>query len=78
MLVLDKCGFNWIFSSNKHQSKVAIQKQNQYLDHLVDPSFQGVNNVFVLWFEDNVHCTSHQLYLLPNVEIKDYNVLIDG
>ena len=30
---------NW----NKYQSKVASQTQNQYLDHLIDPSFKKVN-----------------------------------
>ena len=37
----------------KYQSKVTIQRQNQYLDYLIDPSFSGVNRLFVLSFEDN-------------------------
>ena len=28
--------FNW----NKQQSKVTTQRKNQYLDYLIDPSFQ--------------------------------------
>ena len=28
-------------------------EQNQYLHYLIDPSFQGVNKLFVLSFEDN-------------------------
>ena len=53
-----------------------IQKhaQNQYLNHLVDPSFQGVNRIFVLSFENENGSTSHSEYYLPKVEIKDYNV----
>ena len=38
---------------NKYQPKVTIQKQNQFLDYLIDPSFQGVNRLFILTFEDN-------------------------
>ena len=31
---------------NKYQSKVSIERRNQYLHYLVDPSFQGVNRFF--------------------------------
>ena len=41
---------NW----NKYQSKVIQQAQNRYLDFLIDPSFQEVNRLFVLIFEDLV------------------------
>ena len=37
----------------KNQSKVTIQASNQYLDDLIDPTFQGVNRLFVLSFESN-------------------------
>ena len=53
-------------------------KQNRYLNHLVDPSFQGVNSLFVLSFENQNDRTSHSTYYLPKVEIKDYNVIMDG
>ena len=52
--------------------------QNRYLNHLVDPSFQGVNRLFVLSFETENGRTSHSNYYLPKVEIKDQNVMIDG
>ena len=51
---------------------------NHYLDYLIDPSFQGVIRLFVLSFENSADrkvCTG---YYLPKVEIKDYNVMIDG
>ena len=60
---------------NQIQKKYA---QNQYLNHLVDPSFQVVNKIFVLSFENEDGGTSHSEYYLPKVEIKDYNVKIDG
>ena len=33
----------------------AIKTRNQYLEYLIDPSFQGVNKLFVLSFENNTH-----------------------
>ena len=52
--------------------------RNRYLDFLIDPSFQGVNRRFVLSFKDDDGRESHKQYYLPTVEIKDYNVMIDG
>ena len=43
---------------------------------LIDPSFQGVNRLFVLSFENNAHRTRDIGYFLPKVEIKDYNAMI--
>ena len=43
-----KSGFRRTINQNKYQSKVSIQRQDQYLDYLIDPSFQGVNRNFVL------------------------------
>ena len=52
--------------------------QNSNLNHLIEPSFQGVNRLFVLAFEDDAQRISNKRYYIPNVEIKDYNVMIDG
>ena len=52
--------------------------RDRYSNYLVDPSFQGVSRIFVLRFENENDRTSHSTYYLPNVEIKDYNVMIDG
>ena len=35
----------------EYQPKVSTERQNQYLDFLNDPTFQGVNRLFVLSFE---------------------------
>ena len=48
------------------------------LNFLINPSFQGVNRRFVLPFENENGRTSHSTYYLPKVEIKDYNIMIDG
>ena len=57
---------------------MTTKRQNQYLDYLIDPSFQGVNRLFILSFEDNAPSTSDMRYFLPTVEIKDNNIMIDG
>ena len=44
----------------------------------MDPSFQGVNRLLVLLFENNENRTVHRKYYLPILERKDYNVMIDG
>lgn len=45
---------------------------------MTDASFQEVNRPFKLSFENNVVRTGHTEYYLPNLEIKDYKVMIDG
>ena len=52
--------------------------QNANLNHLIEPSFQGVNRLFVLAFENDAQRTSNKRYYIPNEKIKDYNVMIDG
>ena len=37
-----------------------------------------MNRIFVLSFENENDRASHSTYYLPKVEIKDYNVMIDG
>ena len=73
-----KSGFKRTMNWNKYQSKVTVQVQKQYLDFLIDASFQGVNKLFVLSFENNGGRTSYTGYYLPLVEIKNYNVMING
>ena len=45
---------------------------------VTDRSFQGINRLFVLAFEDDAQRTSNKRYYIPNVAIKDFNVMIDG
>ena len=44
-------GFRRTINWNKYQMKVSTEEVNQYLDFLIDPSFQGVNRRFVLSFK---------------------------
>ena len=63
-----------------------IQPENNNLNYLIDPTFTKINRLFVLLFrriagEDNTtkdRRDSFSHYYVPNVEIKDFNVLIDG
>ena len=73
-----KSGFKRAINWNKYWSKPELLAQNPNLNHLVDPSFQGVNRLFVLAFENDAQRTSAKRYYLPNVEIKDYNIVING
>ena len=63
---------------------MTVQSNNNKLNDLIDPTFTKVSRLFVLSFErideDNVkkdHRDSISHYYVPNVEIKDFNVLID-
>ena len=73
-----ECFFKTTINWDKHQSKISRERPNQYLDYLIDPSFQGVNRHFVLSFENNAHKKSHKRYFFPIVEVKYYNFMIDG
>ena len=46
-----KITINW----NKYQSEPTTKTRNQYLNHLIDPSFQGVNRLFVLSYENDAY-----------------------
>ena len=73
-----KSGFKKTISWNKYESSIKIFAQNRYLNYLINPSFQEVNKLFVLAFQNENGRTSHSTYYLPKVEIKDYNYMIDG
>ena len=73
-----KSGFKRTTIWSKYESSIKTFAQNRYLNYFIDPSFQGANRLFVLSFENGNDRTSHSTYYLPKVEIKDYNVMIDG
>ena len=72
-----KSGLKRITNWNKCLWKPGLLEQSLNLNNLVEPRFQGVNRLFVLLFEDDAQRTTNKRYYLPNVEIKDYNVMID-
>ena len=54
------------------------QTKSNNLNYLIDPTFVRVNILFVLSFENEDNRMSFPKYYTPNVELKDFNVLIDG
>ena len=81
-----KSGFKRTIKWNKYRSQMTIQPQNNNSDYLIDPTFTNANRLLVLSFqriaeESNTtkdYKDSFSHYYVPNVEIKDFNVLIDG
>ena len=86
LLKILKSGFKRTIKWNKYRPQITIQLQNNDLIYLIDPTFTNVNRLFGLPFEkiagenntakDYRDSFSH--YYVPNIEIKDFNVLIDG
>ena len=62
-----KSGFKRTISWNKYLSKPELLPQNPNLNNLIEPSFQGVNRLFVLAFENDEQRISNKRYYLPNV-----------
>ena len=73
-----KSSFKRTISWNKYLAKPELLAWNANLNHLIEPSFQGINRLFVLAFENDAQWASNKRYYIPNVEVKDYNVMIDG
>ena len=73
-----KSAFKRVINWNKYLSKPELLVQNPSLNNLVEPSFQGVNRLFVLASENDDNRTSSDLYYLLTVEIKDNDIMING
>ena len=81
-----KSGFKKTIKWNKYRSQMTIQPQNNNLNYLIDPTFTNVNRLFVLSFqriagENNTtkdYRDSFSHYYVPNIRIRDFNVITDG
>ena len=73
-----KLGFKRTIKWNKYRSGMTNQAKNNHLNYLIDQTFTKVNRLLVLSFENEEDKTSFSTYYVPKVEIKDFNVLIDG
>ena len=76
-------GFKRSVYWNKYKSKIETKHldANNVTRFPLDASFQGVNRLFVLAFNNGANIVqrdSHKNYFLPRVSITNYNVLIDG
>ena len=52
--------------------------KNNNLNYLIDPTITKVNRLVVLSFENENERTSFSKYYVPNVQIKDFSVLVNG
>ena len=73
-----KTGFKRTMQWNKYRSEMSNQTTNNNLNYLIDPTFTDVNRLFVLSFENENDRVSFSKYYVSKVEVKDFNVLIDG
>ena len=83
-------GFKISVYWNEYKSKEETKTvdNNDATRFPLDTSFQGVNRLFVLCYNDDALCSNgdanrvqrkcHRKYFLPRVSITNYNVLIDG
>ena len=73
-----KIGFRKTIRWNKYRSEMTKQAKTNNLNYLIDPPFSRANGFFVVSFENEDERTSFSKYYTPNVEIKNFNVLIYG
>ena len=73
-----KTGFTRTIKWQKYTSEMPNPTEIHNLNYLIDPTFSKVNRFFVLSFKNDQDRTSFTKFYTPEVEIKDFNVLIDG
>ena len=69
LLQLLKSEFKRVISWHKYLSKDELFRRNPNLNHLVAQSFQRLNILLVLAFENNTQRTLHSGFCFPNIEI---------
>ena len=62
---------------NNYRSQMTTEEPNNNLNILIDPTFTNVNRLFVLAYQTADDGQSFSRLYLPNVMVKDYNVIID-
>ena len=72
-----KSGFRREIIWNKYRSQMTTEAVNNNLNILIDPTFTNVNRLFVLAYQNADDRQSFSQFYLPNVKVKDYNVIID-
>ena len=73
-----KAGFKRTIRWNRYRSEISNQTENSNFNYLIDPTFANVNRLFALSYKNKNNRTSSSEYYVPEIEIKDFNVLIDG
>ena len=72
-----KSGFTREIIWNKYRSQMTTEEINNNLNILIGPTFTNVNRLFVLAYQNANDRQSFSQFYLPNVMVKDYNVIID-
>ena len=72
-----KSGFKKEIIWNKYRSQMTTEAINNNLNILIDPTFTNVKRLFVLAYQTADDRQSFSQFYLPNVMVKDYNVVID-
>ena len=72
-----KSGFKREIIWNKYRSQMTIEAINNNLNILIDPTFTNINRLFVLAYQNADDRQSYSQFYLPNVMVKDFNVIID-
>ena len=72
-----KSGFKRETIWNKYRSQMTTEAVNNNLNILIDPTFTNVNGLLVLAYQNADDRQSFSQFYLPNVMVKDYNVIID-
>ena len=72
-----KSGFKREIIWNKYRSQMTTEAITNNLNILIDPTFTNVNKLFVLAYQTANDRQSFSRFYLPNVVVKDYNVIID-
>ena len=73
-----KSRFKRTIKWNKYIPEMTNQTKSDNLNYLIGPTFNKVNRLFILSFENEEGRTSNSKYYTSKVEIKDLNVLING
>ena len=72
-----KSGFKREIIWNKYRSQMTTEAVNNNLNILIDPTFTNVKRLFVLAYQNADDRQLFSQFYLPNVMVKDYNVIID-
>ena len=72
-----KSGFKREIIWNKYRSQMTTEAINNNLNILIDPIFTNVNRLFVLAYRTADNRQSFSQFYLPDVMVKDFNVIID-
>ena len=72
-----KSGFTREIIWNKNRSQMSAEAANSNLNILIDPTFTNVNRLLVLAYQTADDRQSFSQFYLPEIMVKDFNVIID-